>query len=144
MNKIEQRFYDAWNDYSLEYESDTGHKNPNDYYIDNKIPMPAVGLEPQVTVGIYRVDFVLGERLIVEIDGHESHKTKEQRYLDCKRDRFLVQQGYVVIRFTASEVFLNARQCLIEATTIADAIETIDRDNFLRGLDAPRKAASKL
>ena len=44
-------------------------------------------IEPQSPIGIYIVDFLFYTNVpncnfVVEIDGQESHKTKEQRYKD--------------------------------------------------------------
>ena len=49
----------------------------------------------------YRVDFILKDaRLIVELDGHAYHSTKEQLEKDAIRQRYLTRAGYSVIRFT--------------------------------------------
>jgi len=63
----------------------------------------------------YRVDFMLpvydtviqeGMTFIVECDGHDFHeKTKEQAKHDKQRDRDFITAGYIVMRFTGSEVF---------------------------------------
>ena len=45
-------------------------------------------------------------RVIVEIDGHDYHeRTKEQAKRDRLRDRMFTQAGYVVFRYTGSEVY---------------------------------------
>lgn len=102
MNEIEQMFYDAFLDIDTE---------------DN--------IKSQVPVGIYVVDFVIELRYIrvaIEIDGHEAHKTKEQRYRDYVRERFLMNMGHIVVRFTGSEVFVNSRKCAREALHIAEIL----------------------
>ena len=76
-------------------------------------PFPGIYIYPQITIGSYRVDFFLchvgfGDEvpLIVECDGHDFHeKTKEQAQRDKARDRYLVGQGYRVLRFTGSEIY---------------------------------------
>ena len=130
MNEIEKKFFDAWNDYSVEGENE---EDSFQYYTNKKIPVPTFILEQQIPIGVYRADFLLGNRLIIEIDGQETHKTKEQRYADHKRDRFLTLQGFIVIHFTASEVFLDARSCVINATEIANAIEDAEILNYNLG-----------
>jgi very-short-patch-repair endonuclease len=65
----------------------------------------------------YRVDFEIpvldlktnqGTIFIIECDGHEFHeKTKEQAAKDKKRDRDLTTAGYVVMRYTGSEIYSN-------------------------------------
>lgn len=78
-------------------------------------PYPGIYVYPQITIGEYRVDFYLvhvdqeeGSPLIVECDGHDFHeKTKEQARRDKARDRYLVSQGYRVLRYTGSEIYNN-------------------------------------
>lgn len=67
----------------------------------------------------YRVDFLLKDaRLIVELDGHEYHSTKEQLEKDAVRQRYLSRAGYTVIRFTGREIFRGAEACVEELRTI--------------------------
>jgi very-short-patch-repair endonuclease len=86
--------------------------------------------EPQqvikVGVNTYRVDFLLDVfysgkafKFIIECDGHEFHqKTKEQVHKDKKRDRDLTSEGYVVIRFTGSEIVQSPLLCARETIQI--------------------------
>ncbi len=61
----------------------------------------------------YRVDFILKDaRLIIELDGHDYHSTKEQIQKDNIRSRYLTLAGYSVIRFSGSEVHRNAKACV--------------------------------
>ena len=68
---------------------------------------------PQEPIGKYRVDFfirILGyeQGYIIECDGHEFHeKTKEQAKYDKQRERFLVNCGYKVLRYSGSEILNN-------------------------------------
>lgn len=63
----------------------------------------------------YRVDFLVrfcplhnldaSKNIIIECDGHEWHeKTKEQAQKDKERDRTLTKLGYIVFRYTGSEI----------------------------------------
>jgi very-short-patch-repair endonuclease len=77
---------------------------------------------PQMTVGPYRIDFTLTGipetrflKVAIEIDGHEGHKTKEQRNHDTERERYLQRHNWKVIRFTGSQVYRDAGACVIEA-----------------------------
>ncbi len=59
----------------------------------------------QQPVGQYIVDFVSFERrLVIELDGGQHAISKEK---DKKRDRWLSQEEYVVLRFWDNEVFEN-------------------------------------
>lgn len=77
----------------------------------------------QESHGRYTLDFVLraGHKpLVVESDGHEFHqKTKAQVAHDRARDRYFVERGFIVIRYTGSEIRRNARLCAEQAIAIA-------------------------
>jgi hypothetical protein len=113
MNEIEQKFYDAYQ--RLRNFAEPGSE-PDPVYA-------CYGIKPQYPIDIYIVDFLVG-RCAVEIDGHEYHKTKEQRCHDAKRDRYLIREGYIPVRFTASEVFVDAEKCVFEAFEIAHLFES--------------------
>lgn len=67
----------------------------------------------------YRVDFLLKDaRLVIELDGHEYHSTKEQQEQDAVRQRYLSRAGYTVIRFTGREIYRDAQNCVSEVRTI--------------------------
>lgn len=116
MNEIEKRFYDAWCDYGEE-ES----------------------IQPGKVIGPYRVDFLAFDYIVIEIDGHDSHKTKEQRDKDYKRERFLQKEGKFVVRFTGTEVFLDAEQCVEEVYEIYEKLEEKEFKSFDTGTNAGKK-----
>jgi very-short-patch-repair endonuclease len=69
-------------------------------------------ITPQLPVGKYRIDFALTDipeapliKVAIELDGHEFHKSKEQRQSDYQRERYLQRQGWKIIRFTGSEIY---------------------------------------
>jgi very-short-patch-repair endonuclease len=113
MNEIEKMFNDAY--MKLDRESGRMYE-----------------LLPQQVVGIYKVDFIYG-KCAVEIDGHEYHKTKEQREYDYKRERYLIKQGFVPVRFMGTEVFLDAEKCVEEIEEIAGVVDYSDFLSFLKG-----------
>lgn len=83
----------------------------------------------QLEVGNYRVDFAFtAAKLAVELDGHDYHKTKEQRMVDAKRDRYLTSEGWTVMRFTGSEVHANVIGCRDE---IQQALQRMRPDDLL-------------
>lgn len=80
-------------------------------------------LQPQHKIGPYRVDFaVLHRMVVIELDGHEYHKTREQRTSDAQRQRYLEAHGWRVIRFTGSEVYKNPQACVDEAARLIEVI----------------------
>lgn len=63
----------------------------------------------------YRPDFIVfweGLAVVVELDGHEGHKTREQRTTDTQRQRWFEQRGIRVMRFTGSEVYADVDRCV--------------------------------
>lgn len=50
-------------------------------------------------------------KVAVECDGHEFHSSKESRGRDAKRDRELQAAGWMVLRFTGTEITADARKC---------------------------------
>ena len=98
----------------------------NDIIINDDTPSK---LTPQYKIkkdeSYIRVDFLLeifderdemnNVKIIIECDGHNFHeKTKEQAKKDKSRDRFLLNNGYYVLRFTGSEIYQNPRKCVQE------------------------------
>jgi hypothetical protein len=54
-------------------------------------------------------------RLDVEVDGHDFHeRTKEQASRDRSRDREALIAGWDVVRFTGSDVYRDARRCVLD------------------------------
>lgn len=78
-------------------------------------------LQWQQKIGKYTVDFVIiyhpihdpspQKKIVVECDGHDFHeKTKEQAAKDKQRDRFLAKEGYMVLRYSGSEIVRDRRK----------------------------------
>lgn len=67
----------------------------------------------------YRADFLVEVvandkevNVVVECDGHDFHeKTKEQAARDKARDRDMQAAGYLVLRFTGSEIYKSVEMC---------------------------------
>nr|WP_246287200.1 DUF559 domain-containing protein [Schumannella luteola] len=59
-----------------------------------------IRIRQQVWIGPDRVDAVLGDRLVVEIDSREFH----DRERDADRDARLIAAGYRILRFTYRQV----------------------------------------
>lgn len=81
-------------------------------------------LEPQFIVDHYRLDFAFpDEKIAIEIDGHEFHKTREQRTNDAKRERYLQSKGWKVIRFTGTEIFGDILNCIQELKNLVNGFQ---------------------
>ena len=65
------------------------------------LPLPEVNVWMAVDGEEIKVDFLWREqRLIVEVDGFETHRTRQAFGRDRRRDRVLAVHGWRVIRFT--------------------------------------------
>lgn len=80
-------------------------------------------IEEQYEISKYRADFIIGGNInhigftmAIEIDGHDWHeKTKSQAIKDKKREREIIKNNINMIRFSASEVYSNAKYCVKES-----------------------------
>jgi very-short-patch-repair endonuclease len=106
----------------------------NDY--ENKDFDLFIIIKPQYRVGKYILDFAISIAGIkgipaldfaIEIDGHDFHeKTKAQAKHDRERERVLISSGYIIIRYTGSEVFNAAEDCARDTIgTILDFITKV-------------------
>lgn len=73
-------------------------------------------IHPQAWVLGHRVDFLIGERLIVQIDGRQH--TGTQRVTDMEHDAELALRGYTVIRVSYSQIIYqweNVEHLILDA-----------------------------
>jgi len=100
--------------------------------------MPRIVVYPQLTIGAYRVDFVVvwqpgfivqrrecaqGESwpnihrtMVIECDGHDYHeRTKQQASADKARDRYMQAHGHLVFRFSGADIWRDPFGCAREA-----------------------------
>jgi very-short-patch-repair endonuclease len=97
----------------------------------------------QQKIGRYTVDFEITHKpfffkkedepmlkIVIECDGHEWHeKTKEQVSRDKERDRELQKLGYVVLRYSGSDLYKNWR-------TVRDDVYDLIDPNEKKEIDA--------
>jgi very-short-patch-repair endonuclease len=82
---------------------------------------------PQYEVDRYRLDFALvgnGFKIAIEIDGHDSHKSKLQRMSDYQRERRLKKLGWRFIRFTGSDIYRYVQECVADVSIIARGMKS--------------------
>lgn len=92
-----------------------------------RLHLCGIHLECQVeipTVG--RVDFVIGDRLILEADGRENHHGKSNRHRDRVRDAAASALGYETLRFDYAQI-VHAWPS-VEAAVIAAVVRLRERD----------------
>ena len=82
--------------------------------------------------GVGRVDFLIGNGLIIEADGAEFHTSRTAFEEDRRRDALLTAQGYRVLRFSYTQIV--SRWTEVEAAIRA----AIDRGDHLRGGSLPK------
>lgn len=116
MNEIEQKLADALADHLINMDITDGDYTWDDLkkYRDDM----AMQVHAQFKIGKYYVEFAIIDnyadipsKYVVDIDGYNFHKTKEQRRDDYEKERFLQSEEYRVIRFTSADVFSNADKC---------------------------------
>lgn len=64
----------------------------------NKLCEEKISFKFQYEISPYRVDFLISDFLIVEIDGPHHNETTQKEY-DEKRDKYLKIYGYTVVRY---------------------------------------------
>ena len=63
-------------------------------------------LTPQYKVGKYRIDLAFPHQMIaIECDGKAYHSTPKQKAHDRKKDKFLKEHGWIVLRFSGSRIY---------------------------------------
>jgi len=68
------------------------------------LPKDDTHFRKQVAIGPYVVDFVhFGARLVIEVDGNQ-HGFEKQLIHDEKRDAYLAEAGFRVLRFSNHDV----------------------------------------
>ena len=64
-------------------------------------------IRQQILLAGRPVDFLIGERLVVQVDGHAHHSRAADRGRDVAHDAELRLRGYHVLRFTYAQVLHN-------------------------------------
>jgi very-short-patch-repair endonuclease len=89
---------------------------------------------PQFQAGRFFLDFAFPDsRVCVELDGHDYHKTKEQRTSDAQRQRWLEMNNWRVIRFTGTEVHKNVWSCVKQTIAFLNKVNETNGIDFITG-----------
>jgi len=76
-----------------------------------------LAIQSQVLIAGFRVDLVVGDRLVIEADGRRWHDDADTFEADRRRDLDLARLGYIVVRLSYDQV---VRQwALVELTLLA-------------------------
>jgi len=95
--------------------------------------------EPQVHIGKYTVDFLVGtqtNKVIVECNGRAYHEASK----DAERDKVLSREGYPICHFSGSEITADVDTC-IAAIQKALSYSTYPSYTVDNDLDASQQAA---
>ena len=121
---------DAWKAFSKQYNLypiPESIKSPIEKQFFLQARRMGLDLEPQHEVNVagktYRIDFIYpGKKIAIELDGHDYHKTKEQRTADAQRERALQSMGWTVIRFTGTEIYHDAPKCVLDTIRLSSGV----------------------
>lgn len=78
-----------------------------DSFLIHRLRHLAVELRPQWLIGSHPCDLLIGDYLIIEVDGFEFHSGSAARSRDVRRDAELAVRGYTTLRFTYDQVVNN-------------------------------------
>jgi very-short-patch-repair endonuclease len=78
----------------------------------SQIPMGRARLSSRNFHSPYRADFLVDEKLVVEIDGAAFHSSPEAVVRDRIRDEHLQKEGYTILRIPAKVVFDNPKEAV--------------------------------
>lgn len=82
-----------------------GFKATSDIVLKNK----NIEVRSQVHILDYRVDFLLNDKLIIEVDGRSYHDNEYSFEYDKYRDQSLMAYGYKVVRLPAVQIYKECR-----------------------------------
>lgn len=73
--------------------------------VHHRLRARRIRFRPQVYIdGVGRVDMLIGERLVLEVDGRRYHSDDAAFVTDRRRDRLLQELGYLVLRITYTDI----------------------------------------
>ena len=94
----------------------------------SRIGRVGAGIRQQVWIDGHPVDFLIGDRLVVQLDGFEHHSAPSARRRDLDADARLALRGYTVLRFDYQQVMYgwDAVEAVI-ATAMAQGLHLAKR-----------------
>ena len=80
-------------------------ESPIERHLYNVLASRGYKVKAQVPCGRYRIDLALPRyRIAIECDGKAYHSSRSQKAHDRKKDQFLRDHGWTVLRFTGSQI----------------------------------------
>lgn len=84
--------------------------------IEDLLQAWGIEYEPQKPLGRWRVDFyVSAKNLVIECDGDYWHSIPEVQERDTRKNDYLTQQGYNILRLLGSQIYAGDLDVLIQA-----------------------------
>ena len=75
----------------------------NEYRVMQELKRRKIPFQHRANIGHYEVDFLVGRRILVEVDGYV-HLTRDNLHKDYNKDQRLQALGYRVLRIKGIEV----------------------------------------
>jgi very-short-patch-repair endonuclease len=73
----------------------------------SRLALVGITVRQQVVLCGHAVDGLIGDRLVLQIDGYAHHSSAAQRRSDIAHDRVLVFRGYTVLRYDYKEILFE-------------------------------------
>lgn len=86
-----------------------------------------ITFRPQVQIGPFRVDFLVGSRLVIEVIGEQFHGGAREFEADAERESYLQGRGFQVLRVTARQVMSHERQFAADVVAMLRRGEHVGR-----------------
>jgi len=89
--------------------------------IESELIKLGINYESQARIGRYLCDFYINDwNLVVECDGDYWHSLPENIQRDKKKDNWMKENGYNIIRLKESEIRKDAEACLIKHLSLLE------------------------
>ena len=98
--------------------SSKGDSFPEKLFEKGLMESNILGWTKKYRFGIYEFDFAFIDlKIDIEVDG-ETHNSKKVQTIDKKRDKNSIENGWIVLRFKASEVRNNLKDCIVKVLEV--------------------------
>lgn len=117
----------------VEYGADSGVET----LVRLQLRTLGIKVRTQVELLDWRVDFLVGDWLVIEVDGYSFHRDRNEFVRDRRKDRALMDAGYHVRRFSYDDVMFNWDD------SEAELLALIQANKHQRPSNAKRKPRKK-
>lgn len=109
-----RKFPDEWVEKSIKTRQERGYFKPSttDLFWYSCLKRAEISFQPQVRFGRFIVDTLIGEHIIVEVDGGWHRTQPEVIERDKRKADYLHRLGYRLLRFSDQEVLRDSQKCI--------------------------------